>query len=501
MRDIKFIIGLIILAVLSLAVIYYIIPPADAYYRIEQGGVVYLNDTVDISGVAAGIENLAYYGGFDEESGTQFLLDVPYTKKGLYNYYIDPTIYSGRLGKWYKWNGAYESNGNTLAFVVVAHRKPILNQTENESYINPEQVPAVLPKTPLLPTRHVSDYLIARGNGFSIPVNGKTNVWIFGSRDSLLDYQSFNGSVDITPDAINTLSPGLYKVLLQTRENGTGESTIRYNAETGNIEWFNPETFHLNYYSVSDNTPENAMLKLQEILPSVHDTYKMFNLEIQYPTLSINRIDALNVLNQTGTPRDQGVDLDEPTYMDVRGYTNVAPDTIVKVIVDADFNQNDPWKNAVATKTEGEFGGDMRVFKVIIPLKLINMKPGRHFVSAKSALSEATISTAEFYVYGNPEGNLIPNKTIRYISGKYGPEELIPTPTPITVTQIVTRVVTQIVTVPVTPSNEQVYAQQKVASEKTWWEGTTLLMKVIGSGTFLISGIWYGISVYRRLKQ
>jgi hypothetical protein len=84
------------------------------------------------------------------------------------------------------------------------------------------------------------------------------------------------------------------------------------------------------------------------------------------------------------------------------------------------------------------------------------------------------ITTADFYIYGSPDGHFTPNKTIRYVAGRYGPEEMVPTPTPITVEKIVTQVVTVTITVPVTPSNEQVYAQQTVVAKEreTYWIGT-----------------------------
>jgi hypothetical protein len=488
--------------------------PGNIPYYVQQGDTVYVGETVDISGVMRGVMNLAWYGGYDEESGEQYLLDPPtYSrinpsitginqKTNAFTYYIDPAIFGSRLGKWYKWEGHSESNGNTLAFIVMptSNKVHLLNQTTNLTLQNPNQTPIILPVIPLLPDRHIADYLIARGNGFKIPVNGSTNVWIFGNREALYDYHSFNGSVDIAPEAINTLSAGLYKVLIQTRANGSyGESPIRYNNLTGELEWFDTKTFTVNQYRVIDQTPENVMAKLQSIFPSTNDKYQIFKLEVQEPSLSIDQIDATNSL-----PRDievNGVSLDNPSYMDVRGYTNVAKDTIVYVKVDPDFNvpEETMWRDAIITRTEGN-PGDMRTFKAIVPVMLYNMPPGRHFIAAKTGLGSAYV-TASFYIYDNPTGTYVQNKTIRYISGRYGPDEIVPTPTPIVVTQIVTQVVTQIVTVPVTPSNEQVYAQQKVASEKTWWEGASLLAKVIGSGIFLLGGTWYGISLYRRLKE
>jgi hypothetical protein len=89
---------------------------------------------------------------------------------------------------------------------------------------------------------------------------------------------------------------------------------------------------------------------------------------------------------------------------------------------------------------------------------------------------------------------------MRYISGKYGPQELIPTPTPIVITNTVTVTVVQTVTVPVTPSNEQVYAQQKIVEDENWkaaeWKYGTFAVILI-----LIVGLsWYLRTVYKRAK-
>jgi len=504
MRNIRFIIVIILLAIACTIAIYFIFPPVQAYYYVEQGDTVYINETCDISGIAAGIENLAYYGGYDE-SGTQYLLNITYTRKGLAGFYIDPAIFSQRLGRWYKWNGYVEKQANNLAFTVVSKRKPILNETENETLQNPGQIPIVLPKVTYLPKRHVSDYLIAKGNGFSLPVNGTTSVWIFGYREGIYDYQSFNGTVDIAPKAINILSEGKYTVLLLTQEPGyESVSTIHYDDKTGMLEWFDPVNFGINRFNVIGQTPETILKKIQEVSPSAHTKYTMFNLEVQEPSISIDQIDSLNALNATGDLRDSGVSLNEPGYIDVRGYTNVDPDTIIRVAVDPIFQAGKDlmWKNAIVTKAEGEIGGDMREFRVIVPVDKYDMAPGRHFVVAKTDLSDAYV-TADFYLYENPAGNFIPNKTIRYISGRYGPEEMVPTPTPITVIKEVPGP-TRLVTVPVTPSNEQVFAQQKLAQDKINnenWAKVGWILVIGGSLVLIGMGIRYAVKVYRKARQ
>jgi hypothetical protein len=92
----------------------------------------------------------------------------------------------------------------------------------------------------------------------------------------------------------------------------------------------------------------------------------------------------------------------------------------------------------------------------------------------------------------------IPPKTIRYVSGRYGAEEFVPTPTPIV--QTVTVAVpgpTKTVIVTVTPSDEQVKAQQKIITDenlKTW--GVRIVVGVI-----IVGIIWYLVSLYLRRRE
>ena len=142
----------------------------------------------------------------------------------------------------------------------------------------------------------------------------------------------------------------------------------------------------------------------------------------------------------------------------------------------------------------------MREWKVIIPVNKYNMAPGRHFVGAMAETSNA-ITTADFYLYNSPDDSYVPNKTIRYFSGRYGDDEIIPTPTPIIVTQIVTQVVTQIVTVPVTPSNDQVYAQQKKAQEATFGEYARMGFGGLLGACVIGGSLWYAGTIARRLRR
>jgi len=468
-------------------------------YYLQQGDTAYIGQTVDVSGVVPPYQYIAYWDGFDMYDGNAtYKIDMwQKNKTGYYTFFIDPEIFGTRLGRWYKYSGEYERAGNNLAFVVT-RPKPIIINTTNISYQNPNQTPVILPIQPILPVQHISDYLIARGYNFTIEVNSTANVWIFGSRDFIYDYQSSNNSISLTREMMSSLQSGDYKIMLQFPRNDTNDFMIRYNPDNSAVEWFDSKTFKINSWETMGQTPENVLYQLQTIFPQTRDTFMMFKLVVQEPTVTINRVDVMNQLNETRR-NTTGALLQPASYVDVRGYTNLPPDTPLLVVVNPNFNITGDrmWEESVATRTEGTVGGDMRTFKAIVPIHLYDLPLGRNFIGVKVPGMDL-ITTADFYIYGSPDGHFTPNKTIRYVAGKYGPEEIIPTPTPITVERVVTKVVTQVVTVEVTPSNEQVYEQQKKVTieREIYWTVTVALYGGVIFAVFLI-----GRFVFRALKR
>ena len=452
-------------------------------YYVYQGDTVYLGDLLDLSGATLPYPTLAYWDGFDMYvTDPSYTIDLPTTRPGLTHFRVDSTIFSSRLGRWYKYNGAYEPNSNNLAFVVA--KTPRASETVGNNTIplqNPNQTPAILPPNTFLPIRHVSDYLIARGDGFRIPGNGTANLWVFGQRDSIFDYKSVNSVMNVTPTVINTLSAGSYTMLLQMPKTPTSDYAVRYNAAKGAIEWFDPGAFTVNSWYASGQTPLTVLSKLESIFPQTADTYMLFNLTVQEPAISIDRIDVMNQLNDTSA--DASITLNPASYLDVKGYTNVAPNTVIQAVVDPDFalSEQNTWKDAIVTSSQGTVGGDMREFHFVIPVDLYNLPMGKHFVGVRVPKFGSAVTTGDFTIYGSPTGNFVPNKTIRYISGQYGPEEIVPTPTPVVVTQIVTQVVTQIVTVPVTPSQEVVLAAQRQAAQEAQSKLVNTVLVIFGS--------------------
>ncbi|MFA4876953.1 MAG: DUF3821 domain-containing protein [Methanoregula sp.] len=106
------------------AALFFIIPVAGAaggIIYVHQGQTVRVNDTLDITGVASPYTQLAYWDGVDMYNSVPSYI-VGFTSQREENFYLDPKIFSTRLGAWYKYDKktGYEPHGNNLAFFVVA---------------------------------------------------------------------------------------------------------------------------------------------------------------------------------------------------------------------------------------------------------------------------------------------------------------------------------------------------------------------------------------------
>ena len=131
MRDLKPIALLLILSFLALYVVHgsaeenlttnitangsYVVvenPPIDynfthfaaiGTYRIMQGDNVYLNDTIDISGMGHGQLKLAWYGKYSEYYDPQYIIEFSLFKREQMNFWIDPAVFASRTGMWYQY--------------------------------------------------------------------------------------------------------------------------------------------------------------------------------------------------------------------------------------------------------------------------------------------------------------------------------------------------------------------------------------------------------------
>lgn len=483
-------------------------PVTTSTHYISQGESVYVNDTIDISGVVPPYPNLAWWNGYDMyDSNASYIITLPVYKSGYYHFYLDPSIFSTRLGKWYKYDDKFEKNGNNLAFIV--YPQSMKNSTmrySNGTLINiSEQIvnnytEGEIPVEPPVEIKHISDYLIARGEPFTIKTNSTTNIWLFGRIDKLLDFKSTNATtINVTKDILSGFETGDYTVEMQTVGNKSSDFTVKYDYDAQEIKWFDPQSFEIKKIETSGLSSQVLIEQFKKLIPQTIDTFTQYKLVLQDPYVEIQSITEKYTQNETVNEAGITEYNTNISYIEVKGYTNVAIGSTLKFIVDEKQQTKRTLYSHTTTATAGgsKDPGDMRWFDTMIPVDKYNLAKGDHTVTAYTSLSDAgTVYT--FAIYEAPLNSYVPQKTIRYISGKYGPEEFIPTPTPIV--QTVTVPVpgpTQTVIITVTPSNEQVKEQQKIIADeniKTW--GSRIIISVI-----IIGIVWYLVSLYLRRKE
>ncbi|MFA5247975.1 MAG: DUF3821 domain-containing protein [Candidatus Paceibacterota bacterium] len=478
-------------------------------HYISQGEIVYINDTIDISGVVAPYPQLAYWNGRDMyNTSASYIITLPHAKAGYYHFYIDPSIFETRTGKWYKYDGTYETHGNNIAFVVYpqSYRNSTMTYS-NGTIVNISELiinnytDIEIPISPPVEIKHISDYLVARGDPFVVKTNATTNIWLFGRVDKLLDFKSTNSTlIDISKDVLTGFEPGTYTVMLQTiNERNSKFFTVIYDNTEKEIKWFDLPSFSIKSLDINGLSPKVILEKFWQITPETMDTFKTYSMEYQLPTIEIQSVSEKLTPNETINQAGVVEYNTNVSYIQVKGYTNVAIGSPLKFIIDEQQQDSKTLEShtTIAVTAGSNNPGDMRWFDVTIPVYKYNMWLGDHTVTAYTNLSTGgTVYT--FVIYSAPLDAYIPPKTIRYISGEYGPEEFIPTPTPII--QNVTVTVpgpTQIVTVKVTPSDEQIKTQQKIIADENIKKWATRII----IGAIIIGVVWYLISIYLRRKE
>lgn len=466
--------------------------------HIDQGDTVYVNDTIDISGVCSDVTQIAWYGKYSDAyspgSDTPTLIvDLPQTSMGYYKFYLDPATFLAHPGMWYKYYGSntadayhYQRAGNLQAFNVVARFRNIskttnANTTTTTQYESGEYAPVVILNPNYLPDVHVSDYLVAKGDSLDIKTDVDSKVWIFGRVDGIYNRNTTNNSTHYTIDEIESLEVGTYKVLIQQ----PGKNTVYEANISPTGKYLEPGLYGKKSVNIEGFSPMVLLERVEAMLKDSDDTYKIKTLEVQEPSVSVVSIDEITKTSAT--------------LLDIRGYTNVANQTNITFILDED--KQTPRTIRFATTYANAWRnspGDMSMYQVYVPIALMDLTPGMHFITAKTALGGE--STVEWYVYNMPEGQQKPNGTIKYISGRYGDKEFVPTPTPITIieTQIVPGP-TRTIIVKVTPPQEMVDAAQKKATEEVALEWVFRIAGIIILCVVVIAGGWYAVRVYRRL--
>ena len=458
-----------------------------AYDRVPQGGTVYLNDTLDISGVAAGYSSLVYVNEWEDvlspdNSTVTYIIPMPQQKELYYNFSIDPDIFSTRLGWWWHYSGMQHLSANDRAFFVAANRPPLNETVGNGTFKNMTQV--WVPK-PLVPERHVADYLIARGDPLNLTFTvNKSTCWIFGRLDGIYNRPVVNQNVSFTGTELGAFEPGTYTIMFHSVGNDLNfDVRIRDNK----LEYFDSSNFHVYSLDLAGMTPKIVMDKILSVRGTSDDTFTMKTLEIQNPSLDIIQIDALDITDTTAV-------------WQIRGYTNLENGSELMFVLDKDktlthditdiIRRQNSWNSTVLSYSDP---GSMRYFDYGVPIDYNMMAPGPHEVTVYGA--HHTEMTVTKFVYESPIEFYKPNQTTKYAAGNL----FVPTPTPeIIIQHDVVQGPKEYVTieVPVTPSDEQVHSEQM----KVQWEFWTTVAEWACIVIMIVALIGYGFLVWRRLK-
>lgn len=463
--------------------------PVSAYDRIPQGGMVFLNSTVDISGVAAGYNQLVYmypsstdYAAYNES--ITYVIELPQQKEKYYQFYIDPAIFTERLGYWYRYSGYWDSHVNNRAFRVVYERPPV-NYTYNETELRELALP---PPPPVVPERHVSDYLIARGDPFNVTCNwSKASIWIFGRVTGIYDRKVINGTARFNASETAGLELGSYSLLYYSP--GLDRQFDMRISEYS-LEYFDSVAFKVRAIDIKPLSPMVVLDRIRWIAGVNDDNFTVYGLEVQDPKIEIVSVDTV-MINESL----------QSAVLQVRGYTNLANNTPISFVFDKDktpeklLGQSRAQNRWNSTVLAVESPGSMRYFDYSIPLWLGQIPPGQHEVTVYG--SHGTKMSVPFWRYNLPEDAPRRNQTLHYIGGY----EFVPTPTPEIVTVEVTRDVIKVQTV----IQIETVDYDRLAQEQVN-QSIPMMMSYIGWGLLLgiplLYILWVALrAVYRLMNK
>ena len=466
-------------------------PYSNEILRIPQGADVFVNETIDISGMGWG-NGVAWYGPSGLSETPLYVREFAQSKIDVIKFYVDPEIFLSRPGMWYQYYGSNaERHGNLDAFNVKSGLRNSTMRYSNGTLVNLSvgnltNEKQVVIKKPLLPEIRVSDYAVAKGNELFINTSEDSKVWIFGTEDKIYDIKTYGRSAIINKTSINNLKTGNYKVLIQS----AGKNTI-YEASFENDQFVSPWA-KVDPISVYGSQPKLDITKLKEMLDKTDDKYEIYNLEVQDPSISIVSIDEQAIGSQTrGYLLEDGL----VTLLNIKGYSNLIEGSDITVCFDkSKYNAVDIKKYTYHTKVERNGSSYLGAYQAFIPMVWNDISTGVHTISAEDEFG--TIVLSDVPISPMPEDSFRPNGTLKYIDSR---NPWVPTPTPEIVKVIETKIVKETVIVKVTPSNEQVLEQQSIATNEAikYWVINLVIVLI----TLIVIGIvsMYLLSVYRRI--
>jgi len=479
-------------------------PPADSVVsvpmseipRITQGETVYINDTVDISGVVGwpgsdGEYKIAWYGSYETayspyDQDPAYILTLPGRYRSTdhesqYWYYFSPEVFQQRTGYWYQFTSnaskerGDESAGNLRAFYVKSTYRPVFNSTSNQtegSYESGNYTKTVIKPAPLLPERRVADYVAARGQAISWPAGGY-RLWMFGRVNGVYD----NRDNVITAEQVQTLEPGRYTMMVHVPGNN---SIFEASIDGKRIL---PGLYGRQPIDITGKLPPAVMADLKGILAGTDDSLFEYTVDLQEPYITIERADELYLMNRT--------------VLDVRGYTNVANGTPITV----SMNEGKTYYKFIplwTAKTEAvrDSPGNLSQYRAYVPVDWDNLAANamNHTLTAKTAIGGSM--QKDFKISIMPADSFKPNATLKYIEGR-NPFEPTPTPEIRTVTVVQTVKVIQTVEIIQTPDTSD---YGKVFEGGVWWIGTWIVLGIIVVLILVLVG-WLVLIWWRGRKE
>lgn len=410
--------------------------PAPLNYipRISQGDIIYINDTVDITGVSGwpgpdGEYRIAWYGRYTDsyspgEADPAYILELPGKSrmagsKSQYRFYVDPDVFYERTGYWYQFisnssnlNGN-EAAGNLRVFYVSSNYRTLTNASNNQTefvYFPRNYGPNITPVVPLLPERHVTDYLVAKGDRLPFGYDG-LRIWVFGREKGIYDKRDRV----LSQEELSSLEVGTYKLVMQY----PGKNTI-YEA-TYSDETLIPGLYGKKPIPVRGMAAPVVHEKFKEMLADSDDEITTYNLVIEDPSLTINRADEIFVKGQP--------------FLDIRGYTNVANGTDISVTLDEGQSYYKLIQNRLVHGTAVRtYPGNMSYWQVLMPIDYDHLAATAemHTLTARTALGGFVVK--DFKVTELPADSYRPNATVKYIEDR---NPFVPTPTPIIQKEVV----------------------------------------------------------------
>lgn len=478
-------------------------PEPDVIPMIQQGDTVYMGDYVDISGFAGGYLELAYWDGYDMyDSMPTYNFTFENGKKAYTHFYVDPDVFDGKYGRWFKYNRVYESRGNNLAFVVAPKQYTNISTTyQNGTVTYTNKTISGYTETSLeerlLPERRVNNYIISSEEHFNITTTGLSALWLFNPEDNSIIYSTSGvGELIIGKSQIGRLKAGNYKILIQNVKNNATEFDIVYDRSAHKIKWFDRSAFTVREINTDNMVPEVTIAKLKQIFPQTRDTYTIKTLVISNPEITINSMQEMYI----GAAKDILHDYDvrgNVSVMEVKGYTNVRGGTNLSITLDeATTNPREIKKVTYKTVAVGGGLGEWRQYRVYVPLYWDSLEPGMHTLIARTELGGSV--NADFPVIEAPPDSYQPPDIVRW-AGDENPWKVNTTTQVVTVVQ--TQEVIKEVIKEVGPTDEQVFAQQKKVEEErfNWYMD---IAKWVFGGLAVFAIIGYAVVVvYRGRKE